>query len=62
MGNKKEVIEEVKPKSLNVEITQAKAHKADGSQHKVGEKLSFQDGKLPSYLVGKCRVLVNGKA
>lgn len=62
MSDKKE---EAKVKALNVEITHGKAHgkgEKKDKAHEVGEKLSFKDGKLPSYLVGKCRVLANGKA
>ena len=55
MSDKKE-----KKQVLNVEITATGANGKDGA-HKVGEKLEF-NGELPRYLVGKCRVLANGKA
>ena len=58
MSDKKEVKES--KKALNVEITAAGAHGKDGA-HKIGDKLKLE-GKIPGYLVGKCRVLANGKA
>jgi hypothetical protein len=60
MSDKKEVAKEVKAKVLNVEITAKGAHGKEG-EHKIGEKLKLE-GQLPGYLVGKCKVLVNGKA
>jgi len=52
---------EAKEKALNVEITAGGAHGKDGA-HNVGDKLKFDNGVVPRYLLGKCKILVNGKA
>jgi len=56
MSDKKE-----KKQVLNVEITAGGAHGKDGA-HNVGDKLKFDNGVVPRYLLGKCKILVNGKA